>query len=181
MKTPNPNSLTVAQTGQTSPGNMSVQNIDSSLAAPPLAMTELTAFNDIALRLSSITPAQITSQERRIGQLNPSSDRLIGIVRSPMARALFTLLAQLDAEHMVEHAATHVAIDPADEAEHHSRAAIADQLGDVVRELMWFQIRSELDAWQPAQLVLRHGWRLVEDTSGGDEGEFCEDCGMRHE
>jgi hypothetical protein len=133
-----------------------------------MKLTDITGLNDIQARLEAITPAQMQAMDRRSLPLDNETDQRIGVITSESSRALFTLASLLIAEHETEDALSHIVIEVEEEEDHNNRSVLARELADVVRELQWFQMRSELGFWKAANIGIRKGWILVEELDEGD-------------
>lgn len=140
---------------------------------------EITMFNDMRERLLAVTDNQV---EIAASRLNPAGEgeKSVGII-APATRALWTLAMTLEAEILMETSHARSLIDDTRVRDHEERSMVAQQIKDIVLELMWAQSRSDTGYWAKGSSIgLRADWQLVEmkDSKSPNLGRLMAGLGL---
>ncbi len=133
---------------------MNLLNVSAALPALDMYLTE-------------ITERQI---ERDGGKIDKPSknDRPLGPLTSDLAKRLYCACNIIKAKSIEAAARAKIAIEDHEEKALLAEAKQLDQLADLAREFLWYEVRSSADHWNGG-IGIRHGWVVVEPPENDNQ------------
>lgn len=126
-------------------------------------LMESPILQEIGRAAEAVTDKQLARIESKLDKLT-DADKSLGVVTNPLSRRLFTVALHYGRKMREFALMSKGAETDEDEKEYQRLSVRADQIQDVVLELLWTQVREELNLFQPElhQIGLRESWMVVQ-------------------